>query len=554
MQTDIEIARAARMEPIERIGAKLGIAAEELVPYGRYKAKVPLDTVRRLQGGNQPGKLVLVTAINPTPAGEGKTTTSVGLGDGLARLGQRVALALREPSLGPVFGVKGGAAGGGYAQVVPMEDLNLHFTGDIHAVTAANNLLAAMLDNHIFQGNDLHIDLETISWRRALDMNDRQLRQIESGLGKGNGQPRRDGFDITAASEVMAVLCLAAGLEDLKRRLGRIVVARDTDGNPVTAAMLGADGAMAVLLKEAIQPNLVQTLEGTPVFIHGGPFANIAHGCNSVLATRTALSAADWVVTEAGFGADLGAEKFLDIKCRAAGLWPSAVVLVATVRALKYHGGVEKEALTTPNADAVRAGLVNLTHHIANLRRLGLPVVVAVNRFISDSAEELQVVVDGCAALGVRACPFTAWAEGGAGAEALARAVMEAARPGEPHFAYEAAQPIRQKALQLVREWYGGAGIAWSEQAEAEMDALEAAGFGGLPICVAKTQYSVSDDAKALGAPKGFTMKVRNVKLLAGAGFIVLQAGSIMKMPGLSKHPAAETIDVDAEGLVSGLF
>jgi formate--tetrahydrofolate ligase len=554
MKTDIEIARAAEMRPITEIAAKLGISPEELVPFGRYKAKVPLDVVDRLQKNHSQGKLILVTAINPTPAGEGKTTTSVGLGDGLALLGKKVAVALREPSLGPVFGMKGGAAGGGYAQVVPMEDINLHFTGDLHAVTSANNLLAAMLDNHIFQGNALGIDHATITWRRVMDMNDRQLRSIESGLGKGNGVPRSDGFDITAASEVMAILCLSQSVEQLKERLGNIVVARDRNGTPVTAAMLKAHGAMAVLLKEALQPNLVQTLEGTPVFIHGGPFANIAHGCNSVIATKTALSTADWVVTEAGFGADLGAEKFLDIKCRDAGLWPSAVVIVATVRALKFHGGVPKDELKLPNPEAVSRGMCNLNRHIANLQGLGLPVVVSLNQFTCDTEEEHRVIREGCAALGVAAPLYTAWGDGGRGAEALASAVMEAARESVPHFVYDTALPIREKINSLVREWYRGEGAEFSPAALAEIEALDACGYGDRPICMAKTQYSVTDDAKAFGAPVGFRIKVKSIRLLAGAGFIVAQSGSIMTMPGLPKEPAAEQIDIDSEGNITGLF
>ncbi len=554
MLSDIEIARAACMQPIDEIARKLEIGRKDLIRYGNYIAKVSLDSVKSLQANRRKGKLVLVTAINPTPAGEGKTTTSVGLGDGLARTGRRVAIALREPSLGPVFGVKGGAAGGGYAQVVPMEELNLHFTGDIHAVTAANNLLSAMLDNHLFQGNVLGIDPETITWRRAMDMNDRQLRQIECGLGKNNGVPRHDGFDITAASEVMAVLCMASDLEDLKVRLGRIVVAKDSSGNPVTAAMLNAHGAMAVLLQQAIQPNLIQTLEGTPAYVHGGPFANIAHGCNSIIATTAALASADWVVTEAGFGADLGAEKFLDIKCRAAGIWPSVVVIVATVRALKFHGGVAKDELKTPDADAVRRGMCNLERHIGNLKSLGLPVVVSINHFNGDTDEEQQVILQGCANLGVKACRCTAWAEGGAGAIELAEIVATVAQETQSRFVYDVDLPIRDKINLLVRNWYHGAAVEYSPAAEAEAVALEAAGYGSLPICMAKTQYSISDDAKAIGAPESFTLKVRNIKLLAGAGFIVAQSGNIMKMPGLPKIPAAETIDIDSDGNVKGLF
>lgn len=554
MLSDIEIARSANMLPIDEIAVKLGIGQNDLIHYGSHMAKVSLDAVKRHQANGCNGKLVLVTAINPTPAGEGKTTTSVGLGDGLARTGKSVAIALREPSLGPVFGVKGGAAGGGYAQAVPMEELNLHFTGDIHAVTAANNLLSAMLDNHIFQGNELGIDLDTITWRRAMDMNDRQLRQIECGLGKNNGVPRHDGFDITAASEVMAVLCMASDPEDLKARLGRIIVAKDNSGKLVTAAMLNAHGAMAVLLKQAIQPNLIQTLEGTPVFVHGGPFANIAHGCNSIIATRAALASADWVVTEAGFGADLGAEKFLDIKCRAAGLWPSVVVIVATVRALKFHGGVAKEDLKTPSAEAVRYGMCNLERHIHNLKGLGLPVVVSINHFNGDTDEEQQVILQGCADIGVAACRCTAWADGGAGAMELAEAVTTAANEGQPRFVYDASLSTLSKIELLVKNWYHGASVEYSPAAEAEAAALEAAGYGDLPICIAKTQYSISDDAKAIGAPEGFTLKVKNIKLLAGAGFVVVQSGNIMKMPGLPKSPAAEMIDIDSQGNITGLF
>jgi formate--tetrahydrofolate ligase len=554
MLSDIEIARAAHPKPIEEIASKLGIEANDIIRYGRHMAKVSADAAERLQRKGLRGRLVLVTAMNPTPAGEGKTTTSVGLGDGLARLGLSAAIALREPSLGPVFGMKGGAAGGGWAQVLPMEQLNLHFTGDIHAVTAANNLLSAMLENHIFQGNELGINPAAIAWKRAMDMNDRQLRQIECGLGKGNGVPLPGGFDITAASEVMAVLCLASGSSDLKGRLGRIVVARDASGKPVTAAMLKAHGAMAVLLKDAVQPNLVQTLEGTPVFVHGGPFANIAHGCNSIIATRTALSTADWVVTEAGFGADLGAEKFLDIKCRASGLWPSAVVVVATVRALKYHGGVPKEELKTPDAEAVKRGLCNLRLHIRNLKGLGLPVVVSLNRFTGDTEDELRTVMDACAEEGAPARLFTAWADGGAGAVELAQAVVDEARGTEPHYVYDTALPIREKIETIVRSWYGGAGAEFAQAASDEIERLEAEGLRGLPVCMAKTQYSVTDDAKVIGAPKDFILKVRGVRLSAGAGFVVALCGHMMTMPGLSAHPAAEQIDIDENGNTVGLF
>ncbi len=555
--TDIEIAQQARLQPIGEIARGLGIEEEYLEQYGKYKAKVDFNLLRA-RAAQPDGKLVLVTAINPTPAGEGKTTTSIGLADALRRIGEKAALALREPSLGPVFGVKGGAAGGGWAQVVPMEDINLHFTGDIHAIGAANNLLAAMLDNHIYQGNRLRIDPERITWRRCVDMNDRQLRAVEDGLGgKFGGVPRRDGFDITVASEIMAVLCLARDIPDLKERLRRIVVGYNVDGAPVTAGDLHAAGAMAALLKDAIKPNLVQTLEHTPAFVHGGPFANIAHGCNSVMATRMAMKLADYAVTEAGFGADLGAEKFLDIKCRLAGLVPSAVVIVATVRALKYHGGVEKAALGEENLEALRAGLPNLLRHIENITvRYGLPAVVAVNRFPTDTQAELDAVIEACGGLGVRAVLSEVWRKGGAGGEALAREVVRLCKEETPRFtfAYPDDLPLREKIEAVVTRIYGGAGVRFEPAAETSLKRLEALGFGRLPVCIAKTQYSFSDDATLRGRPEGFTVTVREARVSAGAGFVVVLAGNIMTMPGLPPAPAAERIDVDETGKISGLF
>lgn len=554
MNVDLKIAQEAILEPIGSIAAKLGIDEDALIPYGKNKAKIEWGTVRRLKQAPK-AHLVLVTAISPTPAGEGKTTTSIGLCDGMRSLGVNAALALREPSLGPVFGVKGGAAGGGYAQVVPMEELNLHFTGDIHAVTSAHNLLCAMLDNHIFQGNELKIDLDNITIKRVLDMNDRQLRVIRSGFGGGNkGVERNDGFDITAASEVMAVLCLAQDLTDLKRRLGNIVVAYDTDGKAVTAAMLKAQGAMAALLKDALLPNLVQTLEGAPAFVHGGPFANIAHGCNTVIATKTAMGCADWVVTEAGFGADLGAEKFLDIKCRMSGIWPEAVVLVATIRALKYHGGVAKEDLNEPNVEAVKKGMCNLTHHIHNIKSLGLPVVVAINAFVSDTEEEQQCVADACAREGVPVERCTAWAQGGKGARALAKTVMETARKTVPQYVYDTGLSIQEKIELVVKNWYGGAGVEYTPKALRGIENLVQNGYEHLPVCIAKTQFSFSDKPALLGDPKGFTVKVKQVRLQAGSEFIVARAGTIMTMPGLPPVPAAQGVDVDADGNISGLF
>ena len=554
MKTDIEIAQSAKLQPVSDIAKEAGLTEDDIEHYGRYKAKVSLDVMNR---AGAEGKLILVTAITPTPAGEGKTTTTIGLADGLRRIGKRAVVALREPSLGPVFGVKGGAAGGGYAQVVPMEDINLHFTGDMHAIGAAANLLAAMLDNHIFQGNVLGIDKDRITWKRCVDMNDRQLRYIEDGLGGGkNGVPRKDGYEITVASEVMAILCLATSLADLKERLKHIVVGYTSDGNPVTAGDLKAAGAMCALLKDALKPNLVQTLEGTPAFVHGGPFANIAHGCNSVVATRTALKLGDYVVTEAGFGADLGAEKFLDIKCRCAGLKPSACVVVATVRALKMHGGAAKTDLAREDLAALEAGLPNLLRHVRNMKEVyGLPTVVALNRFPTDTDAEIALVMQKCAELGVEAVLSTVWAEGGKGGEALARAVVNLCdRPSDFRFCYDAALPIKAKIAAIVKRVYGGDGVEYTPEADAEIARLEGLGFGKLPVCMAKTQYSFSDDAKKLGAPEHFIVTVRTVKVSAGAGFVVALTGNILTMPGLPPVPAAEKIDVDENGVISGLF
>ena len=554
MKTDIEIAQSAAMLPIAQVAEKAGIDVGLLEHYGRVKAKIDIGPLRDRP---RKGKLILVTAINPTPAGEGKTTTSVGLADALSRLDKNVLLCLREPSLGPVFGVKGGAAGGGYAQVVPMEDINLHFTGDFHAIGAANNLLAAMLDNHIQQGNALGIDVKKITWRRCVDMNDRQLRSIVDGLGgRMQGVPREDGFDITVASEIMAVLCLASDLKDLKTRLARIIVGYTYDDKPVTAADLKAQGAMAALLKDAIKPNLVQTLENTPALVHGGPFANIAHGCNSVSATDTALKLADYVVTEAGFGADLGAEKFLDIKCRAAGLDPSAVVIVATVKALKYNGGVPKAELGAENLEALERGLPNLLKHVENITQVyGLPCVVAINRFSNDTDAELALIADKCRALGVNVALSEVWGKGGEGGVPLAEEVLRLCdQPHQFQFAYEQDLPLRDKIEAIVRRVYGGAGVSYSPAAAKELDRLEAIGFGSLPVCMAKTQYSLSDDQTKLGRPEGFTITVSKARVSAGAGFVVVQTGDIMTMPGLPKVPAAEKIDVDENGVISGLF
>lgn len=553
MKTDIEIAQEAKLRKITEIASAAGIPEEAIEPYGNYKAKIDPN----LLPNSEDGKLILVTAISPSPAGEGKTTTTIGLADGLKRLGKKVVVALREPSLGPVFGVKGGAAGGGYAQVVPMEDINLHFTGDFHAIGAANNLLAAMLDNHIYQGNALHIDPRRITWKRCVDMNDRQLRFVTDGLGgRVNGVPREDGYDITVASEIMAVLCLSSSIRDLKERLSRIIVGYTYDEQPVTAGDLRAQGAMAALLKDALKPNLVQTLEGTPAFVHGGPFANIAHGCNSVIATRMAMKLGDYAVTEAGFGADLGAEKFLDIKCRCAGLTPSAVVIVATVRALKMHGGVAKTDLAAENLDALAKGMPNLLRHVSNIRDVyGLPAVVAVNRFPTDTEAELQLVMEKCRELGVNTVLSEVWAKGGEGGLALAEEVVRLCEePSDFHFSYELDQPIPQKIETLVQRVYRGSGVTFLPQAQKQMAQLATLGFDKLPICVAKTQYSFSDDATKLGAPENFTVTVKNVKVSAGAGFLVVLTGDIMTMPGLPKVPAAERIDVSDDGVISGLF
>ena len=553
--SDIEIAQQAKMRPITEIAASVGIDEEHLEQYGKYKAKVDPAILRA--STRKDGKLVLVTAITPTPAGEGKTTTTIGLADGMKRIGKSVAVALREPSLGPVFGIKGGAAGGGYAQVVPMEDINLHFTGDFHAIGAANNLLAAMLDNHIYQGNRLGIDPRRITWKRCVDMNDRQLRFVTDGLGgRVNGVPREDGYDITVASEIMAVFCLANSIADLKERLSRIVVAYTYDEKPVTAGDLGAVGAMAALLKDALKPNLVQTLEGTPAFVHGGPFANIAHGCNSVIATKMAMKLGDYAITEAGFGADLGAEKFLDIKCRMAGLDPDAVVVVATVRALKMHGGVAKTELGSENLEALGAGIPNLLRHVSNIKDVyGLPCVVAVNRFPTDTDAEVALVIEKCRALGVNVVLSNVWAEGGKGGMELAEEVVRLCEmPHEFRFSYSLEGSIQDKIAAIVKNVYRGDGVVIAPAAKKEIDKLTALGFDKLPVCMAKTQYSFSDDMTKLGAPEGFTVTVRNVKVSAGAGFIVALTGDIMTMPGLPKSPAAERIDVDDDGKISGLF
>ncbi len=553
--SDIEIAQNATMRPITEIAAKAGVPEENLEQYGRYKAKVDFNLLS--DKDRKKGKLILVTAITPTPAGEGKTTTTIGLADGLARIGKKVAVALREPSLGPVFGIKGGAAGGGYAQVVPMEDINLHFTGDFHAIGAANNLVAAMLDNHIHQGNALGIDVRRITWKRCVDMNDRQLRFVTDGLGgRVNGVPREDGFDITVASEIMAVFCLASSMSDLKARISRIVVAYTFDEQPVTVGDIGATGAVAALLKDALKPNLVQTLEGTPAFVHGGPFANIAHGCNPDIATKMAMTLADYAVTEAGFGADLGAEKFLDIKCRAAGLAPDAVVLVATVRALKMHGGLAKTELGAENLAALEAGLPNLLRHLSNIKDVyHLPAVVAVNRFPTDTDAEIELVIEKCRALGVNVVLSTVWAEGGKGGEALAREVVRLCdEPNAFSFAYDLDLSLEEKVEAIVKRIYRGNGVIFTPQAKKQLATLKALGFDALPVCMAKTQYSFSDDAALAGAPENFTVTVRNVKVSAGAGFVVALTGDIMTMPGLPKSPAALRIDVDDTGKITGLF
>ena len=554
MKSDVEIAQQAKMKPITQVGAELGIGEDELELYGKYKAKLDLSVWERLKD-RPDGKLVLVSAINPTPAGEGKTTNTVGIGDALRRLGKKVVLALREPSLGPCFGVKGGAAGGGYAQVVPMEDINLHFTGDIHAVSSATNLLAAIIDNHLQHGNELNIDPRRITWRRVLDLNDRALRQIVLGLGgKTNGIPRESGFDIAVASELMAVLCLASGLDDMKARINRIIVAYTSDNRPVTVADLKVAGALTLLLKDAIKPNLVQTLENTPTFVHGGPFANIAHGCNSVMASKFALKLGDILVTEAGFGADLGAEKFLDIKCRMAGLKPDVVVLVATVRALKYQGGVAKADLDAVNLAALEKGMANLEKHIEKIGKFGLPTVVAINAFPTDTAEELALVRQKCAALGAAVAVSEVWAKGGEGGKAVAELVLQAIEhPSEFRFLYDETLPIKEKIATIAREIYGADGVNYSKTAEKTIRELTVLGFDHTPICMAKTQYSLSDDASLLGRPSGFTITVREVRISAGAGFLVCLTGEIMTMPGLPKQPAAEKMDIDNNGKIIGL-
>lgn len=556
MLSDIEIAQKAHMLPITEVAAKLGIGEEDIELYGRYKAKLSMDLIKRVQD-KPDGKLILVTAITPTPAGEGKSTTTVGLAQGLAKIGQKVIVALREPSLGPCMGIKGGAAGGGYSQVVPMEDINLHFTGDFHAITSAHMLLAAMLDNHIQQGNALNIDPRRIVWKRVVDMNDRELRNIVVGLGgKAHGVPRQDGFDITVASEVMAILCLATGLHDLKERLSKIIVAYDYSGNPITAGMLKAQGAMAALLKDAVKPNLVQTLENVPAIIHGGPFANIAHGCNSVMATKTALKLADYTITEAGFGADLGAEKFFDIKCRYAGLKPDAVVLVATVRALKMHGGVPKTDLATPDVEAVKRGIVNLEKHIENIKQYGLPLVVAINAFAQDTPEELEAIRSHCAAHGVNVALSEVFAKGGEGGIELAKEVVALATSGRAGFKllYGEELSLKEKIETIAKNIYGAVGVNYTKEANNALKDFEKMGYGHLPVCMAKTQYSFSDDPALLGRPEGFEITIKNCRIAAGAGFVVVLTGDIMTMPGLPKVPAAEKIDVSDDGVISGLF
>lgn len=556
MLSDIEIAQKAHMLPITEVAAKLGIGEEDIELYGRYKAKLSMNLIKRVQD-KPDGKLILVTAITPTPAGEGKSTTTVGLAQGLAKIGQKVIVALREPSLGPCMGIKGGAAGGGYSQVVPMEDINLHFTGDFHAITSAHMLLAAMLDNHIQQGNALNIDPRRIVWKRVVDMNDRELRNIVVGLGgKAHGVPRQDGFDITVASEVMAILCLATGLHDLKERLSKIIVAYDYSGNPITAGMLKAQGAMAALLKDAVKPNLVQTLENVPAIIHGGPFANIAHGCNSVMATKTALKLADYTITEAGFGADLGAEKFFDIKCRYAGLKPDAVVLVATVRALKMHGGVPKTDLATPDVEAVKRGIVNLEKHIENIKKYGLPLVVAINAFAQDTPEELEAIRSHCAAHGVNVALSEVFAKGGEGGIELAKEVVALATSGKADFKllYGEELSLKEKIETIAKKIYGAVGVNYTKEANNALKDFEKMGYGHLPVCMAKTQYSFSDDPALLGRPEGFEITIKNCRIAAGAGFVVVLTGDIMTMPGLPKVPAAEKIDVSDDGVISGLF
>lgn len=555
MKTDVEIAQEAQMQHIREIAAKLGLTEDDIELYGKYKAKISLDAWNKVKNGPD-GKLVLVTAINPTPAGEGKTTTSVGLADAFHKLGHKVAVALREPSLGPCFGLKGGAAGGGYAQVVPMEDINLHFTGDFHAITTAHNLLAAVIDNHIQQGNALDIDVRRIAWKRVLDLNDRALRNVVIGLGgKAHGVPRETGFDITVASEMMAILCLASDLEDMKKRLGEIVVAYSRDGRAIRAEELNVTGALTLLFKDAIKPNLVQTLEGTPALIHGGPFANIAHGCNSVMATKFALKFADIAITEAGFGADLGAEKFLDIKCRFAGIHPDAVVIVATVRALKMHGGVPKTELGKVDMAALEKGLANLTKHIENVQKFGLPAVVAINAFPTDTKEELDFVEEKCNALGASVALSEVWAKGGEGGVELAEKVLEAMKqPADFHYMYEVEQSIPEKIEAIAKAIYGADGVDFTAPAKKQLAEIEALGLDKMPICMAKTQYSLSDDATKLGRPEGFRITVKELRISAGAGFIVALTGNILTMPGLPKKPAAENMDIDVNGKITGLF
>ena len=555
MKTDVEIAQEAQMQHIREIAAKLGLTEDDIELYGKYKAKISLDAWNKVENGPD-GKLVLVTAINPTPAGEGKTTTSVGLADAFHKLGHKVAVALREPSLGPCFGLKGGAAGGGYAQVVPMEDINLHFTGDFHAITTAHNLLAAVIDNHIQQGNALDIDVRRIAWKRVLDLNDRALRNVVIGLGgKAHGVPRETGFDITVASEMMAILCLASDLEDMKKRLGEIVVAYSRDGRAIRAEELNVTGALTLLFKDAIKPNLVQTLEGTPALIHGGPFANIAHGCNSVMATKFALKFADIAITEAGFGADLGAEKFLDIKCRFAGIHPDAVVIVATVRALKMHGGVPKTELGKVDMAALEKGLANLTKHIENVHKFGLPAVVAINAFPTDTKEELDFVEEKCNALGASVALSEVWAKGGEGGVELAEKVLEAMKqPADFHYMYEVEQSIPEKIEAIAKAIYGADGVDFTAPAKKQLAEIEALGLDKMPICMAKTQYSLSDDASKLGRPEGFRITVKELRISAGAGFIVALTGNILTMPGLPKKPAAENMDIDVNGKITGLF
>lgn len=555
MKTDVEIAQEAQMQHIREIAAKLGLTEDDIELYGKYKAKISLDAWNKVKNGPD-GKLVLVTAINPTPAGEGKTTTSVGLADAFHKLGHKVAVALREPSLGPCFGLKGGAAGGGYAQVVPMEDINLHFTGDFHAITTAHNLLAAVIDNHIQQGNALDIDVRRVAWKRVLDLNDRALRNVVIGLGgKAHGVPRETGFDITVASEMMAILCLASDLEDMKKRLGKIVVAYSRDGRVIRAEELNVTGALTLLFKDAIKPNLVQTLEGTPALIHGGPFANIAHGCNSVMATKFALKFADIAITEAGFGADLGAEKFLDIKCRFAGIHPDAVVIVATVRALKMHGGVPKTELGKVDMAALEKGLANLTKHIENVHKFGLPAVVAINAFPTDTKEELDFVEEKCNALGASVALSQVWAKGGEGGVELAEKVLEAMKqPADFHYMYEVEQSIPEKIEAIAKAIYGADGVDFTAPAKKQLAEIEALGLDKMPICMAKTQYSLSDDATKLGRPEGFRITVKELRISAGAGFIVALTGNILTMPGLPKKPAAENMDIDVNGKITGLF